>query len=643
MGYNIHYEVAALIITLAIMAHYFSNKRVNLGLTRIFLVMVFMALCANVLDLVTIYTVLEPQVIPLWANYALNIIYLAIFNAQPMVYCIYVREVVKRNVRWTKGEMARYFLPYCIDVALIATTGLTGGIFTFGGGTEYRHGQWMFVLYISAMYYMACVLGLTLAYRTKLTRSRLIVMMLYSIGGVAAIALQMLVPGLMVVQFAVSLSLFLIYLSLENPEDFIDAQVGMSNRLAFTETVGGYLRNARDFEVLGIQVGGIEYLRDVVGMTNINGLMKTIGEFLEGICGSGRKAFFVDHNRFMILAEGAGTHWDTYREVLKKRFAKPFTFENVDFSLDLTMTVLPNAEHKGIADAEDVLRVMEQSLKEADKSGSEMAVADGARLLEKGRRESEILHILKEALRLNRFEVYYQPIYNVPRRMYSSAEALIRLNDDQMGYISPEEFVPIAERHGLIIEMGEFVFREVCRFIAEERLWEKGIEYIDVNLSTVQCMHERLHEELIAIMDEYGLPYHCINLEITETAAVLSSEALRNNMARLMEKGVNFSLDDYGTGFANTATIVDYPFHTIKLDKSMLWSAADSEKAMWALEYMIAMIKAMHMEIICEGVETLEQAQMLERMGCDFFQGYYYSRPVPAADFLRALSDGPAR
>ena len=107
-----------------------------------------------------------------------------------------------------------------------------------------------------------------------------------------------------------------------------------------------------------------------------------------------------------------------------------------------------------------------------------------------------------------------------------------------------------------------------------------------------------------------------------------------------MEKGVNFSLDDYGTGFSNTASIVEYPFHTIKLDKSMLWSAADSEKAMCALEHMIAMIKSMHMELICEGVETQSQATMLEHMGCDYFQGYFFSKPVNAETFLELLTRG---
>lgn len=638
MNYIVHYDVAALMVTIAIITHYYSSKRIKLGVTRVFVVMMMVAFGSNLLDLITIFTIEHPESVSLGLNYALNMVYLALFSSVPVFGCIYVREVVKPSTMWRKWEYVVVFVPLLVDALLIFTTVFTGSVFYFEDGVTYRHGSGMPFLYVCAVYYMMVVLVWAICYYGKLTRSQRIVVLYYAVSGIVGIVLQLVVQGLLLVQFVTALALLLIYLSLENPEDFTDMQLNMFNRLAFVETVRSYLGMKKDFEVMGVQIGGIGYLRGVIGMTNINGLMKMIAEFLDSICGRRRKVFYVEQNRFMILADGEDAHWDIFREVLQKRFSRPFIFEGMDFSLDLALTVLPNREHQNIKEAEELLSVMECSLQEAEESGAEMLVISGDRLMEKGRREGEILHILKEALRCQRFEVYYQPIYSVQKKCYSCAEALIRLKDARMGYISPEEFVPIAERHGLIVEMGSFVFREVCSFIAKERLWERGIEYIDVNLSTVQCMQENLHEQLISIMDEFDLPYHCINLEITETAAVLSTDALRNNMTRLMEKGVNFSLDDYGTGFSNTASIIEYPFHTIKLDKSMLWSATDSEKAMCALEHMIAMIKSMHMELICEGVETQAQATMLEHMGCDYFQGYYYSRPVPAADFLELLA-----
>ena len=638
MNYIIHYDVAALLITLIIIAQYYSNRRISLGVRKVFVVMLMVAAGSNALDLFTVYTIEHPQSIPLWLNYLVNMVYLLSFNCVPMLYYIYVREASKPSERWNNWEYALSFGPFAVDVFLILTTAFTHGIFWFEDGLVYTHGPWMIFLYVSAFYYMVSALVRTIRYQSKLTRSQRFVVVFYSVGTIVSIVFQLVCSGLLIVQFAISLALLLVYLSLENPEDFTDAQIGSFNRLAFSEMISSYLRSDKDFEILGIQIGGVGYLRSVIGLTNINGLMKMIADFLESISGRKRKVFYIEQNRFMILAEGSGAHWDMFREVLQRRFQRPFTFEDTDFSLDLAMTLLPNKEHQGISEAEDIIRMLECSLQEAEESGAEMIVISGEQMLEKGRRESEILHILREALRYQRFEVYYQPIYSVQKKRYCSAEALIRLQDETMGYISPEEFVPIAERHGLIVEMGTFVFREVCSFIAKKRLWERGIEYIDVNLSVVQCMQEDLHERLIAIMDEFHLPYHCINLEITETAAVLSSENLRGNMTKLMEKGVNFSLDDYGTGFSNTASIIEYPFHTIKLDKSMLWSATDSEKAMCALEHVIAMVKSMHMELICEGVETQLQATMLEHMGCDYFQGYYFSKPVNAEGFLDLLA-----
>ena len=638
MNYIIHYDVAALLITLIIIVQYYSNRRISLGVRKVFVVTLMMAAGSNALDLITVYTIEHPQSIPLVLNYLVNMAYLIGFNSIPMLYFVYVREAVKPSERWSKWEYVWAFGPFAVDVLLVLTTVFTHGIFWFEDGLVYTHGSWMTFLYVSAFYYMVSALIQTIIHRSKLTHSQRVVVIFYSVGTIISIIFQLVCSGLLIVQFAISLALLLVYLSLENPEDFTDAQIGSFNRLAFAEMINSYLRSEKEFEIMGVQIGGIGYLRSVIGLTNINGLMKMIADFLESISGRKRKVFYVEQNRFMILAEGSDVHWDIFREVLQRRFQRPFTFEGTDFSLDLALTLLPNKEHEGIAEAEDIIRMLECSLQEAEESGADMAVISGEQLLEKGRREGEILHILREALRFQRFEVYYQPIYSVQKKCYCSAEALIRLRDDRMGYISPEEFVPIAERHGLIIEMGTFVFREVCRFITEKRLWERGIEYVDVNLSVVQCMQEDLHERLIAIMDEFRLPYHCINLEITETAAVLSSENLRNNMTRLMEKGVNFSLDDYGTGFSNTASIVEYPFHTIKLDKSMLWSSTDSEKAMCALEHMIAMIKSMHMELICEGVETQSQATMLEHMGCDYFQGYYFSKPVNAEAFLDLLA-----
>ncbi|MDD6037982.1 MAG: EAL domain-containing protein [bacterium] len=638
MNMIIHYDVAALVIALIVLLHYSVKRTLSTNLTKIFLSLLAASLVSCVLDIVTMFTISYPAMIPLWLNYALNIVYLILFNSTSVIYYVYVLAATKKEKQWNGIDFLTVCVPFLLEIALIVSTPVSGWVFSFTPQLEYVHGFGMGLLYACAFYYVVAALVRTILYRKYLTSAQRMIVLFYTLGCLVAIYLQLIVDGLQIIQFGVAIAVLLIYMSLENPEDYSEIKLGTLNRYAFREYVAERIRMGKDFELMGIQIGGMEYLQGVVGAQNADGIRRSVAESIQSVASKKRKVFYIGGNRMVIFSEKVNDVWDMLGQVIKRRFSKAFVFQETEFMLDISLCIIPNEEHKTLTQADDIVRMVENALREAvENGGREIVIADET-ILEKGRREDEILRLLKRAIRNNLFEVFYQPIYSVKQKRYTSAEALVRLKDQSMGYISPEEFIPIAEQYGLIQEIGLYVFREVCKLIASHNMWERGIECIDVNLSPMQCMHEELHEKLISIMDEYHLPYHVINLEITETAAILSTEALHHNMTQLMAKGVHFSLDDYGTGFSNTADIIDYPFHIIKLDKSMLWSSEESEKAKCALEHMIAMIKAMHMGIVCEGVETLEQAQMLEQMGCDYFQGYYYSQPVCADDFIDILS-----
>ena len=186
----------------------------------------------------------------------------------------------------------------------------------------------------------------------------------------------------------------------------------------------------------------------------------------------------------------------------------------------------------------------------------------------------------------------------------------------------------------MILKIGHYVFKSVCKFLSESRIWEKGIEYIHINLSVIQCMQEKLYEQLFEIMDYYNLNYKYINLEITETSANASQEILKNNMKIMIEKHIKFSLDDYGTGFSNTSSLLNYPFQIIKIDKFLIWDAIKDKKAEIILKQTISMIKDLNMAVVAEGVETQEQMLLVKSLGCDYIQGYYYSYPLQEKDFL---------
>ena len=634
MHYIIHYDVAALIVTIAVSVHFFYKKTVNTRMTKILTTLIFLALTSNSLDLVTVYTIEYAQQIPDWINYVLNMLYLLTFNGVTAVYFMYIVFLNNSSGgKLTLCEKLQIWGPYAVDVLLIVTTPFTKLIFYMDGQHIYQHGRSMPVLYVIAILYVIGSLIRTIRFRENLNRSQRAITYYYSVASLIAITIQMTQSGLMVVQFAIAMAVLLIYLSLENPEDYSNKQLGTYNDMAFVEILSALIRKQQKFSVVGVQVEGLQYISETLGVTSTNQLLTQIADFLQFALGR-KRVFYLSGSQFAVLAGGSASA-ESVVEKIRFRFAKPFHAEDVEISLTVPMCVLSYPET--VKTVEDVLEVIGYSLEAAKENGSGVVYAN-EETLQDVKRELQIVQIMQRALREDKFEVWYQPIHSVEKRRFTSAEALIRLIDDEIGFISPEEFIPLAEKNGLILEIGEFVFREVCRFMTHHRIWQYGIEYIDVNLSVVQCMQERLYETLLHIMDDYHLDYQYINLEITETAAVVSRETLERNMRKLMQQGVNFSLDDYGTGFSNTATIIEYPFHTIKMDKSMVWSAMENQKAMYALKYSMAMIKAMQMEIIAEGVETQEQADALAAMGCDFFQGYFYSKPIRGKEFLQLLA-----
>lgn len=634
MKYIVHYDVAALFITIATALHFYIRKNISTQQNRLFKWLISFELIGTVFDLITIYMIEHPYVAPTGRHYAFNMIYLIAFNSTSAIYFIYIIKFIKKKAEVRLWEKLLTAVPLVIDLALILTTPATGLIFRMEEGNQYTHGEAFWVLYCVALLYVAAAQAYSIKYRSFFSTEQIIPVYFYTVFSFAVIIIQMLIPELMLTHFAVSIAVLLIYLSLENPIVYSERELGTYNRTAFERVVTELIDSGRHFEVLGVEIDGMEYIADTLGVMSAKRLLKQFADVLLVASGK-RKVFYISGYRFAILTEDRKNTWDFIISEVHDRIAKPFLTDAVSVTLAAPMCIVSYPENAGRL--VDIMNLLGAGLAASDMTAEDEVVYVDDEILNKGRRENEIVQIMKSAMRENRFEVYYQPIYSVEKERFASAEALIRLRHEELGFISPEEFIPLAEQHGLILEIGEFVFREVCRFIRDEHLLDMGIDYIDVNLSVVQCMQDTLHEKLLEIMDKCGVPYTSISLEITETAAVMSHESLMKNMNSLMEHGISFSLDDYGTGFANTAAVIQYPFHTVKLDKSMLWSAMEDEKAMSALKYSIAMIKEMGMEIIAEGVENEEQSKLLRSMGCDFFQGYYYSKPVCGAEFLKKI------
>lgn len=243
--------------------------------------------------------------------------------------------------------------------------------------------------------------------------------------------------------------------------------------------------------------------------------------------------------------------------------------------------------------------------------------------------------IIERALANHGFHVYYQPIYSIEKKRFVSAEALLRLIDEKEGFISPEIFIPAAEKSGAIHKIGDYVLTEVFQFIASSEYKKLGLEYIEINLSVSQCMHHGLADSILESMSRYGVSSNQVNLEITESAASYDQSVMSENLEQLSAAGITFSLDDYGTGYSNMYRIAALPLKIVKLDKTFV---NNQNSKMWTiLQNTVRMIKDLNMEIVVEGIETEEMVKKFSDLKCDFIQGYFFSKPIPQREFVEFI------
>jgi diguanylate cyclase (GGDEF)-like protein len=243
---------------------------------------------------------------------------------------------------------------------------------------------------------------------------------------------------------------------------------------------------------------------------------------------------------------------------------------------------------------------------------------------------------LKGALGRGELELYFQPILDVKTQTITSFEALIRWKHPGQGMIPPGEFIPIAEETGLIVPIGTWVLNEACQQAAS---WSKDVK-VTVNLSPIQFEHGDLYEVVADALHRSGLPANRLELEITEGLLLRDSYAINELLHKLRSLGISISLDDFGTAYASLSYLRSFPFDKIKIDRSFMREADHPERAdcVAIINAVAGLARQLQMGTVAEGVETAEHVNTALVAGCDQVQGFYFSRPVPAAEVEKLLA-----
>lgn len=241
----------------------------------------------------------------------------------------------------------------------------------------------------------------------------------------------------------------------------------------------------------------------------------------------------------------------------------------------------------------------------------------------------------------NELALVYQPKIELKTGRIVCAEALVRWDHPTKGLISPDQFVFLAEESGLILDIGDWCISEACRQLAQWQRQHIGPIRVAVNLSPRQFSDQALPQRLQALKNHYELPPLSLELEVTESTLLDDSECALETMQRIRQLGIEFAMDDFGTGYASFEYLKNYPFKTLKIDRSFIINLGHCERERSIVQSMIAMARQLQLSVVAEGVEQQAQADFLKTLGCDYIQGYLYSRPVGAKAFEQLLQNQP--
>ncbi|HEY4602348.1 MAG TPA: EAL domain-containing protein [Cerasibacillus sp.] len=419
---------------------------------------------------------------------------------------------------------------------------------------------------------------------------------------------------------------------------YYDELTDLPNRHFFHKTLEGAIKEAKENdEQIAVYVMDVNYFKeinDTLGYAFGDQLLKACARRLKKLLEPDKFVARLGGDEFLfLLRETNQTKTVSLAERLINEFKHPVEIENYEIylSVSIGISIFPeNGNHASelIRNADSALYVIR-----ANQTNS-FNIFDNS-ITENFRKMLTMEYELRKALHENQFELHYQPQKCLKTECVIGLEALIRWRHPIRGMISPGEFIPLAEKTGLIIEIGDWVLREACR---QNKQWQEDGHpplVVSVNLSPKQLYQDKLLNRLEKILDETKLDPRFLELEITENIAMTNETHILNMLTDIRKLGVNVSIDDFGTGYSSFRYLSIFPINKIKIDRMFMDENKQRNQAI--VKSIINMSHSLDMKVIAEGVETKEQICFLQRENCDEIQGFYFSKPLPPSQVTQFL------
>ena len=632
---NIYTQVCGLVIIAMLLFFYEKQPTMGLGSEYKFKATLYVILGCVLLDIASCYFIVNSRrysellVTTVCKLYLISLHCVAFSALGYSVSDIF--EYWGSNIEKSLGVCYQAF---CI-LGLIITVYLPL-YYYYDGQMLYSYGPAAVATYIFVGIYIISIIISAGLLKNHLKEKKIYALYLWMAVWAISAIIQFLNPKLLIVSFASCIGALIMYFELENPQSSLSRKTGHFSSAVVHEYLDFLYQTNTSFSAMRIS------FRNSADSAEENKLLRKTIEMLSNFLFTidTAKVFDTADGYFLLIFKNSD-----FLESTKYQISTYFQSieSNSDLGSAITLvrpfyTIIPDCT---IADnADELMMLLANYVPTTSKNGAGNEVVVTSETMRDVRRQKDIEKLVVDAMEHKRVEVHYQPIFDISTGTFTSAEALVRIRLVDNTFLQPNEFIPVAELTGRIIPLSDAIYKIALSFIKSYHIERLGIKHIELNLSVKQGESPTFTSKLLQLLVDYNIDPDLINLEITETSSLRSKESLRENMKKLEEHGLSFSLDDFGSGSSNLNYIIDMPVTIVKLDKLLSEEYfMNNGKAKAIVNAVIEMAHSMGIKIIAEGIETEEEFEAMKNLGVDYIQGFYFSKPLPEHEFLKFIQE----
>ena len=623
--WNVSYSLPSIMILVILGVFYFIRPRLPIRMNQTFFGLVMADILTILFDHLSCMADEAYSSFSVPVLYLLNLGFFVFYLARIFCFYLFTLDVLAlhgRPARWISRFTPAVFV---FSELVVLSSPLTHAVFRIDAD-GYHSGALYNILYVCSLFYIFTALIMLLLSRKKLSLFHFTSLISCNLILLAGNVVRFLMPQYLVMDTFCLMAIIIIYLAFENPDLYISLRGSAFNGRAFRDLLNEW-NGHRTYHILGMVICNYNEKRGIYGSFQMDQSVILVNKYLTNTF-PGAQVFYLRNGCFALLGS-VEMDWDGVYRLIRERFQSPWRTTDTDMNLNVAFV---QADSDNAPDSVD--RVVNTLLVALDNAGHTATMPGEVTIpgtIQAINQELAVKQALDEALENDTVEVFLQPIIDSRTGCLVGAEALARIRDKDGRIVSPGLFIPLAEKNGRIVQLGEQVLRKTCRFIQENNTSALGINWINVNLSPLQCMNKNLARTFSQVLIDYQVSVRSIHLEITEESMV-DYTLLEDQIDALQCAGFEFALDDYGSGYSNLTRVRSYPFKHIKIDMAVVRDYYSKRDKL--LPTIIQVFKQMDYTITAEGIETAEMADALSGIGCDYLQGFYFSRPVPFDEFL---------